>query len=188
MSDNFIGEIRLFAFNYAPDGWHFCDGTPLVINQYQALYSLIGIQFGGNTTNFNLPDLRGRTPVHAYPAATDASRIKTGAQGSTGGTDSITLTATQVPDHTHPMYASSATGTELRAATSKSSNIPATPVPYGGNPSALKIYAPPATTGLQALSANAVAPLGVAVAHENRQPYIATNYCIAMTGYYPTRP
>jgi len=189
MSDYFLGEIRLFSFAFAPQEWHFCDGTPMQIAQNAALSSLLGAQFGGDSkTVFNLPDLRGRTPVHVNNNAV-AGRINTGVQGTIGGVDSYALAAKEAADHTHAVTGTSANGTLPRFATSTTSNMPATPVKTAGNPgNTIPIYvAPTAAADYVALAPGAIVPLGAAVAHENRQPYLAANYCISLTGLYPTR-
>lgn len=187
MSDYFLGEIRLFAFNFAPSGWLVCDGTQLQIQQYQALYALIGVQFGGNaTTTFNLPDMRGRTPVHYNPAINDGKHIVTGAVGSTAGSDSVTLTSTQLAIHTHSVNASNANGTLSRGGTATTSGVPATAAGAVSG-STINIYV--AAGGNTAnLAATAVTTAGAGAAHENRQPYLAAKYCISTNGIFPSRP
>lgn len=179
--DNFLGEIRLFAFSKIPDGWLACNGQALPINQYQALYALLGMRYGGNgTTTFNLPDMRGRVPVHVSPMPN---------QGLTGGSETVTLTNSQVPAHTHTVsaYTSAAnTGVPLN-------NFPAQVV----KPSGTTVPDPPATygsaAGLTAVSPQSVtdnmgnASTAAIQAHENRQPTMALSYCIATTGIFPSR-
>lgn len=192
MSDYFLGEIRLFAFSYAPEGWHICDGTQLPVQQNAALYSLLGNQFGGSyPNNFNLPDLRGRTPVHLNQGISDNTHVLTGAVGSSAGVDAVTLANNQVPDHNHPMYATTTTGTQPIPASpvSGAGNIPATPGHSAVVTLPVPIYIKPGqSTARQTLTPAAVSTLGAAVAHENRQPYLAATYCISTIGLYPNRP
>lgn len=168
MSDFFIGEIRLFTCKYAPTNWHFCDGTLLPVNQYQALFTLIGTQYGGNgTTTFALPDLRGRVPVSFTNQA--------GYQiGNTGGAEGVTLTANQVPAHNHYLSVSDQNGSA------------AEPNDVLAVPDNLNIYTATATPNT-ALTANSVANYGGNQAHNNMQPSIALNFCIALIGLWPPR-
>lgn len=171
MSDQFIGEIRAIAFSYAPRGWALCQGQTLSISSNQSLYSILGTKYGGDgTTTFGLPDFRGRTPIHP-------SQPVNGAQG---GAESTTLTADNLPAHTHNI---SATTNPANAATPQD-NLPANSgggrvpvVGYGANPSDpanLKEMQPTASTGGNA-------PVS------NRQPYEGINYIIALTGVFPPR-
>src|ERR1700742_2469234 len=108
MSDQFIGEIRLFPYNFAPRDWAFCQGQLLPISQYAALFSLLGVNYGGNgTTNFGLPDLRDKVPIHwgQGPGLTDI------VIGETAGEPSVTLLTAQLPPHNHPMGALAASAT-----------------------------------------------------------------------------
>jgi len=188
MSDYFLGEIRLFSFAFAPQEWHFCDGTAMQINQNAALYSLLGVQFGGDSkTIFNLPDLRGRTPVHVNNGGASGT-IVTGVQGTKAGVDSYALASTEAADHTHPVVGTSNTATAARFATPVAANMPATATKTGTNPTTIAVYvAPSVAADYVAMAPGMVVPLGAAIAHENRQPYLAANYCISLTGLYPTR-
>jgi microcystin-dependent protein len=190
MSDYFLGEIRLFSFAFAPQGWHFADGSVMQIQQNNALYSLLGIHFGGDgQKTFNLPDLRGRTPVHVN-LPVGAATIQTGKQGTVGGVDSYALAATEAADHLHPVVGTSDAGTKGRFGATGAPSMPATAQKTAGNPgNPASIYvAPSASADYVALAPGMTVPLGVAVAHENRQPYLAANYCISTVGLYPTRP
>lgn len=192
MSDFFLGEIRLFAFGFAPLHWHFCDGAQLAVAQNQALYSLLGFQYGGNnSTLFALPDLRGRTPVHRNVNEVPG-RIVTQLQGSVGGAESVVLAPGQMPSHQHTMFATSAAATlatAVKPTAPTQANRPAASVKTGTNPNALPLYIPPSqSTATQTLDPNAIATSGASTPHENRQPYLAANYCISLTGDYPTRP
>lgn len=190
MSESFLGEIALFAFNNVPDGWLACEGQQLLIQQNQALYSLLGRTYGGDgVTNFNLPDLRGRTPVN-YGQMTDANRILPLAQiltmGASGGTETVTLNLTQVPAHSHQFTTvstnPSASGVLANAVLSISQKATTTAATA---PNAPPVYAAPGA--LVTLNTSSLAPAGGSQAHENRQPYLALQYCICKTGIYPMR-
>jgi microcystin-dependent protein len=166
----FIGQIQLFGFNFAPKGWASCDGGLLPIGSYSALFSLLGTYYGGNgQTTFGLPDLRGRAPMHfgTGPGLTPRPI------GERAGTEAVTLTTNQIPAHGHGINGSA-------AATSKS---PSALVP--GFNSAAPAYGPPDGTKM---AADMVDLTGGMQAHDNMQPYLAVNYCIALEGIYPTRP
>lgn len=172
--DPFIGEIRIFPLDWAPYGWHLCDGSALPVNQNAALYSLIGNAYGGNTASFNLPDLRGRAAVHF------GNTVKV---GTAGGTETVTLTANQVPPHTHPVNAVTANAKNAGAkahhiATAVTSATPAQPV---------SLYSTNASN-LVALNPATVGSTGNGAAHANMQPYLVLGYFIATTGIYPPRP
>jgi len=191
MSDYFVGEIRAFGFNFAPKGWALCNGASLPIQQNAALYALIGQQFGGSgNVSFNLPDLRSRTPAAtAYPVTT---RIPTGNQGAAAGTETITLTTANMIAHTHNAVGTTTLGTAPAPATTDNKNgfYPAQPKGSTQMPTPVPIYvqvsgATPANT---ALHPSAIGVTGSGAPHENRQPYIALNFCIALSGIFPSRP
>ena len=159
--DPYIAEIRMFAGNFAPMGWAFCNGQLLPISGSQALFSLIGTNYGGNgTTNFALPDLRNRVPVglnDSYP-------------GETGGESSTTLTVSNLPAHSHTILASTSAGT---------TNVPSAAVL--ANTSTLdKEYT---TTANTAMSPTEITGNGLPI--NNMQPYIKINFIIALQGIYP---
>src|SRR6187399_3074015 len=107
MAEPFLGEIRLMSFGFAPKGWAFCNGQFLPINQNQALFSLLGTTYGGNgQTNFALPDLRGRIPVHSG----QGPGLSNSSLGETGGTEAVTLTVAQLPRHSHAAQGASGAG------------------------------------------------------------------------------
>ena len=171
MAEPFIGEIRLFSFGYAPEYWATCDGQTMNISQNQALFTLIGTTFGGNgTTTFNLPDFRGRTLLHrsaAYP------------EGTAGGTESVALTAiSQLPIHTHALTANSAAG----GTNNPQSNVPATV-----QDTAKFEYATTKVTPAVNLAAATLSSAGASAGHNNMQPSLTINYCIALMGVYPSR-
>ncbi|WPU55733.1 tail fiber protein [Stenotrophomonas acidaminiphila] len=180
MSEFFIGQIMMAGFNFAPKYWALCNGQLLPINQNQALFSLLGTQYGGNgTTIFALPDLRSRTPI-GYASSVDPSWQPPPVQiGEASGAENVTLLSTNLPTHTHTMNASSANGDNRNAsgrlfATSTSSGSPT------------NLYA--SSTG-QTVQQNpqTVAPAGGNQPHSNIQPYTTINFCIALSGIFPSR-
>lgn len=165
----FIGEIRLFAGNFAPRGWAFCDGQLLPIAQNQALFSIIGTTYGGDgRTTFALPDLRGRAPIHAGSGPGLTPRVL----GARGGEEQVTLTESQLPQHTH----------SLMASTAKADTKTPTGEVLGGN---TKNYTAPPTNVDTDISSIGIA--GEGQAHNNMQPYLTLNYIIALQGIYPSR-
>lgn len=171
MSDPFLGEIRLMAFDFPPAGWALCNGQSLPINQNAALYSLLGTQFGGDAkTVFNLPDLRGRVPVHTSGAYH---------QGAPGGAEQVTLTISTMPTHTHGLIASNENAN--RNGVGQQANR------YLANTVAGTAYTSPGA-GQTALDSDAITSSGGQQAHPNMQPYLVVSFAIALTGYYPMRP
>lgn len=170
MSDQFVGEIRVFPFNFAPTGWAMCNGDTLSISQNTALFSLLGTQFGGNgTTNFSLPNLQGNVPIDQGSGAGLTSRII----GEVGGTPTVTLTVNEIPSHTHAVTCA-ATGT---------TDNPLDAVFAGSQEG--NAYAPSGT--MVNMNAAAVGPAGGNLPHNNMPPYLALNFCIALTGIFPSR-
>jgi microcystin-dependent protein len=165
MANPYVGEIRMFAGNFAPVGWAFCDGALLSISQNAVLFQLIGTTYGGNGIDtFALPDLRGRVPVHigaGFPLA------------QTGGEEQVTLTVNQIPVHAHVPQANSATGTQ----TSPAGNVWASSskFPYSAN-------APGAVMATQAISS-----AGGGHAHDNMIPFLTVNFIISMFGIFPSQ-
>ncbi|MBX9781902.1 MAG: tail fiber protein [Chitinophagaceae bacterium] len=170
MSDQpFIGEIKLFGGNFAIRGHAFCAGQLIPISGNEALFSLIGTTYGGDgQTNFALPDLRGRIPVHQGSSGSSTYVI-----GQSGGFENVTLLTSQIPAHTHVMNCNPAVGTQ----TNPSGNF------WAAQP-ALAAYA---STGSAPMKANAVSNSGGSQPHTNQQPYIAINYLIATEGIFPSR-
>lgn len=170
MSDPFVGEVMMFAGNFAPQGWADCNGQLLPISQNDALFSLIGTTYGGDgIQTFALPDLRGRTPVHAGSGPGMSTRTL----GETGGSESVTLSAAQMPSHTHT----------LRAAAAASTGTPGSTVALAQTSGAKVYRAPsnPATMG------NGLASAGGGQPHDNRQPYLGVRFIMALEGIYPSR-
>jgi microcystin-dependent protein len=164
----FIGQLQLFPFGYAPAGWAVCDGQTLPINKNQALFSLLGTTYGGDgVTNFKLPDLRGRTPVSFGPGFT---------QGQAGGEEFHTLTTAEVPAHSHTL-----TGTSSSAGLSTSANNL-----LGKTAGSLTIYNSGAQN-LVGMKPASVTSAGGGAPHENRTPFLAMTWCIALVGIFPSR-
>ena len=173
MSEPFIAEIRMCAFEFAPRGWAACSGQVISINQNQALFSLLGTTYGGNgTTTFALPDLRGRTPVHHG----QGPGLPSVNLGERGGAEAVALTQSQMPAHGHAVRASS----DLAAAVSPAGAVTGAK-PRGG----ADIYAPAGS--LTPLAAGTVGNVGGSQPHPNTQPSLVVNFVIAMTGIFPSR-
>ncbi len=167
----YMSEIRTFAFNFAPQGWAMCNGQILPIQQYQALFSLLGTTYGGNgIQNFALPDLRGRLAAHSG----SQRGYGTVTLGQQTGEASHTLLATEMPAHNHLLQGTTATA-DLP---SPSANIMA---------NAGTIYATGLGSAPATLAAASVLNAGGNQAHSNQQPYLVLNVCIALTGIYPPR-
>ena len=168
MSEPFLAEIRIVGFNFAPRGWAFCDGQILPINQNQSLYSLLGTTYGGDgRTSFALPDLRGRTPIHK----SDSHGL-----GQKGGAETVTLTAAEMAAHTHAARASSANG-----------NVPLPALGATGHVLAGFDGYSDTTTTMTALRSGTVTNAGGGQAHNNMQPFLTLNFCIALKGLFPSR-
>ncbi|MDZ7712854.1 MAG: tail fiber protein [Rhodovibrio sp.] len=167
MAEPFVGEVRLWGINWAPRGWMLCNGARIEISQNPALYSLIGTQFGGDgRTNFNVPDLRARVPMHPGNSVPQ--------QGVAGGSETVTLNQAQMPMHTHGVASASALG---------DTNQPADSVFTHGN--AVKPYTTPAD--LVEMAPDSVTSAGNGQAHSNLQPTLALTFTIALQGLYPSR-
>jgi len=168
MADSFVGEIRIFGGTFAPMDWAFCDGQTMPIAQYDVLYSLIGTIYGGDgVTNFNLPDLRGRVPVHQGQGPGGSNRVI----GEVAGSETVTLTSAQMAAHRHTPLATSATAT-------------ATSGPAGGvlANASIKVYGSGAPSKyLHGLAVTG----GTTQPHENMAPFQTVNYIISMYGIFP---
>ena len=177
MSEPFLAEIRMVGFNFAPRGWAFCDGQILPINQNQSLYSLLGATYGGDgRTTFALPDLRGRTPIHVGRSnGGDDHRL-----GSKSGEETHTLSANEMLQHTHGWQASG----DAALAGNDGFN-PAAHV-LAQAPATDPLYVTP-TAPLAALASGVVSNTGGGQAHENMQPYLVVDFCIALQGLFPSR-
>lgn len=171
MATPFLGQIQMFGFAFAPRGWAQCNGQTLPIAQNQALFSILGVTYGGNgTTTFLLPNLQGRAPLHFGPTPTTGLTPR--ALGNVGGVENVTLTGAQMPSHTHAVAANTAAATlgtptgNLWAQGSYSAS--------GGSPMA---------GGVQ----GAIGLSGNNQPHPNLSPYLVINFCIALQGIFPSR-
>lgn len=179
MGDQFVGEIRMVGFNFAPAGWAFCDGSLLQISQYQALFSLLGVMFGGNgTTTFGLPDLRGRAPV-GMGSGPNLTPIT---QGERGGIENVTLSAQQMPTHTHVL---SVAGVETSSAAAPSATNNVLGASGAGQGSAT-IWSTALNSPVP-LNAAQVGAAGGGQSLPIRNPLLGTNFIIALNGIYPSR-
>ena len=166
MAQPYIGEIRMFAGNFAPSGWMFCDGALLAIAENDVLFNLIGTTYGGDgQTTFALPDLRGRIPLHQGNGVILAE---------TGGAEEVTLTVNQIPAHTHPLLASA----DLASSPDPAGNVLTQSRTAGVD---LYLEDTPNTT----LAANSVGPVGGSQPHTNLQPFLCINFIISLFGIYP---
>ena len=170
MADAFLGEIRVFAGNFAPKGWAFCNGQLLPISQNTALFSLLGTLYGGDgRSNFALPNLQAAFPMHQGQGPGLSPRTA----GETGGQATVTLLETQMPTHTHGLKASVSPITGSASAS------------VARAPASGAVYRIPGST--KAMAAETLAATGAGAPHENRQPYLALSFIIAMQGIYPPR-
>ena len=177
MADPFIGQILLVGFNFAPVGWHLCDGTLLSIQQNTALFSLLGTTYGGDgINNFALPDLRSRVPI----GIGQGNGLSLYTIGETTGAESVTLLASQIPSHNHTINADNAT---TNGATTPANNYVAAGS-SGGRPTN---NFSTAVTSATTLNGNTVSHFGGNQPHNNIQPVLALNYIIALNGIFPSR-
>jgi len=165
MSESYLGEIRMFAGNFAPQGWALCNGQLLSIAENEALFALLGTTYGGDGQNtFGLPDLQGRIPVHpntAYPL------------GSKGGTETVTLTAAQMPAHTHT----------ANAVNSPAASLSPSNAVWAAGPR--EIYAAGTPSAMNAAS---ISPVGGSQPHDNMMPSTAISFIISLYGVFPPQP
>jgi len=167
MAQPYVGEIRMFAGNFAPAGWMFCEGQLLPISGNETLFTLIGTTYGGDgETTFALPDLRGRVPLGQGNGFVLAE---------TGGAEEITLTVNQIPAHSHPLQGSTSTAAAFSPANNVGARVTVAGVfPYGTD------------MPLQPLSPQALAPTGGSQPHNNFQPYLCIDFIISLFGIYPS--
>ena len=168
MAQPYVGEIRMFAGNFAPAGWMFCEGQLLPISEYDTLFNLIGTTYGGDgQSTFALPDLRGRVPLHFGNGFTLAE---------TGGVETVTLTVSQIPAHSHPLLTSTSTATTADPTGNALAVTPlATTLAYG-------LDAP-----LTPLSPTAIGSIGGSQPHETFQPYLCVDFIISLFGIFPSQ-
>lgn len=183
--DPFLGEIRLFPYNFVPRGWQPCDGRLLSVQTNTALFSLIGTQFGGNgTATFALPDLRGRTALGRTLSGTIDPGLSQHTQGQAAGTEREMLPAAALAQHTHEVYVSTALGTSGPAGA-----FPATSANLATPPAASRSAYVKADSAQQvALNPATIQPTAPQQPLDNMQPSLVLQYCIASNGIYPPRP
>jgi microcystin-dependent protein len=173
VSEPFIAEIRIYPYNFAPRNWAFCQGQLLAISQNTALFSLLGTTFGGNgQTTFGLPDLQGRVGVHVG----QGPGLSHYDLGQVGGTETVTLTTGQLAPHPHPASCLNANGNQYQPQAGVWAVDAAQNPQYG------------ATKAAGTMAPNVIGPSGNTQSHNNIQPYLTLNYCIALQGIYPSRP
>ena len=171
MSEPFVGEIRMFAGNFAPRGWAFCDGQLLAVSQNDALFSLLGTIYGGDgRTTFGLPDLRGRIPIHAgHGPGLSERRL-----GAKSGAEKVTLTVNQLPSHTHALQATNQQANNLDPV-----GRALAPTTFGDVYS--EDFAP------ESMSSQAITKVGGSRSHTNLMPFLCIHFIIALVGIYPSR-
>lgn len=166
MAQPYVGEIRMFAGNFAPAGWMFCDGNLLPISNYETLFNLIGTTYGGDGQNtFALPDLRGRVPIHigtGFPIAAN------------GGVENVTLTISQIPQHGHAFYGSTDAANSPNPANNVVGRSPQEKVFINANPTV-------------AMASQFLANAGSSQPHDNFQPYLCVDFIISLFGIYPSQ-
>jgi len=174
MADPFVAEIRIFPFNFAPRGWAWCDGQLLPLSQNTALFSLLGTTYGGNgKSNFALPDLQGRAPMHPG----QGPGLSLHDLGETGGSETVTLLESEIPAHSHAMRASNdASNTNTPAGA-----LVARPFGRGNN-----IFNA-ANANRVSMAPESLAPAGGDQPHNNLQPFLTFYFCIALQGVFPPR-
>ena len=172
MADPFVAEIRIFPFNFAPKGWAWCDGQLLPLSQNTALFSLLGTTYGGNgKSNFALPDLQGRAPMHPG----QGPGLSLHDLGETGGSETVTLLESEIPAHPH--------GLMCNAATANRTTPVANSIARAGSAAP---YSPSSSPAAQ-LASNAIAPAGGDQPHNNLPPYLTFYFNIALQGVFPPR-
>ena len=178
MSDPFVAEIRIFPFNFPPKGWAFCDGQLLPLSQNTALFSLLGTTYGGDgKSTFALPDLQGSAPMHTGSSA--GPGLSQRFEGEQGGSETITLLLSETPFHTHTV------GRALDAAGDSTTPVNSIWAQAGSLRAAVNSYNPGPPTG--AMKSDVIQPAGGGLPHNNMQPYLTLNFCIALQGIFPPR-
>jgi microcystin-dependent protein len=173
MADPFVAEIRIFPFNFAPRGWAWCDGQLLPLSQNTALFSLLGTTYGGNgKSNFALPDLQGRAPMHPG----QGPGLSLHDLGETGGTETVSLLESEIPSHSH----------QMRASTDPANAQIPNPQVTLARSSGGSAYST-STAGLVNMADVTLAPAGGDQPHNNMQPYLTFYFCIALQGVFPPR-
>ncbi len=172
MADPFVAEIRIFPFNFAPKGWAWCDGQLLPLSQNTALFSLLGTTYGGNgKSNFALPDLQGRAPMHPG----QGPGLSLHDLGETGGSETVSLLESEIPSHSHALRADAADPGEDRTPSGEALARSTGGLLYGN------------AASLVSMSGNALTPAGGDQPHNNMQPYLTFYFNIALQGVFPPR-
>jgi microcystin-dependent protein len=171
MADPFVAEIRIFPFNFAPRGWAWCNGQLLPLSQNTALFSLLGVTYGGNgKSNFALPDLQGRAPMHPG----QGPGLSLHDLGETGGSETVTLLESEIPAHSHALRSNNNNGD--------------TPIPAGNTLARYTgAYQQTINQNLTPMAPESLAPAGGDAPHNNLQPYLTFFFCIALQGVFPPR-
>jgi microcystin-dependent protein len=174
MADPFVAEIRIFPFNFPPKGWAFCDGQLLAISQNTALFSLLGTTYGGDgKSNFALPNMQGNAPMHPG----QGPGLSLHDLGETGGSETVTLLESEIPAHSHALMATTQAANQATPVNNSLAKTTGT----------FKPYLAPAGAPLVQMSQNALPPAGGDQPHNNMQPYLTLNFCIALQGVFPPR-
>jgi microcystin-dependent protein len=173
--DPFVAEIRMFPFNFAPKGWAFCNGQLMPISQNTAVFSLLGTTYGGDgKSTFALPDMQGNAPMHPD----QGPGLSLHDLGEIGGSENVTLLQSEIPLHSHTLGAASAQDPGNLQVGAPQRVLAASANGLAYNPAA----------SLVNLAFEALAPTGGGLPHNNMQPYITVNFCIALQGVFPQRP
>jgi microcystin-dependent protein len=174
MADPFVAEIRIFPFNFAPKGWAFCDGQLMPISQNTALFALLGTTYGGDgKSTFALPDLQGNSAMH--PGQGQGLSLRD--LGEMGGSETVTLLVSEMPAHTHTINALNILSTTVTPTTGTALGRSLNGNAYADTASGFQTFAP-----------EALPPAGGSLPHNNLQPYLTLNFCIALQGVFPARP
>jgi len=182
MSDPYLGEIRIFPFNFAPVGWALCAGQLLPVSQYTKLFSVLGTNFGGNgSTSFALPDLQDLVPI----GLGNGPGLTPRAVGQVGGEMAVTLVSAQMPVHTHDVVATTTQGSTATASGNRLALADTGSKQGGGN--AADFYSSNTQEAKKALPAAAISTAGNSMPHNNMMPYVGLNFCISLQGTYPSR-
>jgi microcystin-dependent protein len=177
MSDQFVAEIRIFPFNFPPTGWAFCDGQLMPISQNTALFALLGTTYGGDgKSTFALPDMQGNAPMQ--PGQGQGLSLRD--LGEMSGVESITLLQSEMPAHTHVMQVSTQQGDIQQPTNTTSVARPNGALPF--------VAGSPGNPPLVLMAFQALPPAGGGLPHNNMQPYLTLNFCIALQGIFPQRP
>jgi microcystin-dependent protein len=176
MTQPYVGEIRMFGFSRTPVGWLACDGSLQPISKYQVLFSLIGTTYGGNgKSTFGVPDLRGRTPIHAGTGPGRSTKVL----GELGGEENVALLTSQIPAHSHLFSVSTQAATAATAATGLTL--------AQGAPGDALYFSPPTGATQEVMTANSCGGAGGKLGHDNCAPTLTVCFCIASAGIFPSQ-